>query len=130
RIAPRPTEHPDEVAAAYRPLTGDASAGEVLARLRIEQVHPGTVDPERRLLALANPAGRIERDDQLRAQCLEVQLLREFVGPLADLVRRFVRQVGVLLIAEPLGDVDLRPERRAPLTLGVLDELRVIEVVR
>ena len=102
--------------------------GEVLAGARVEEVDLRPVDPDLGLLALLDPAGAVERHDELGAQRLPVEVALELAQLLLDLGRRLERDVGVGLVAQPLDDVDLRPERRTGVLLG--PHRCVLEVLR
>src|SRR5689334_18264636 len=104
--------------------------GQVLPAARVEQVHPGGVDPQLRRLAVADPARRVEGDDHLGTQLLTVELVFEVGELVGDLVGRLVRDERVLLGAQPLGHVDLGLEDDPAVLFVVLDEVRVREVLR
>ena len=97
--------------------------------LGVEDVHLAGVEPELRLAALADAAGGVDRHDGLGAQLVGVELAGELLELLGDVRRRLVRDVGVLGVAEPLGDVDPGVERRPTRLLGLVDEARVLEVL-
>src|SRR4051812_1366446 len=109
--------------------TGLRVPGQVVAGRGIEDVHLAAVEPELRLPALADPAGGVDRDDRLGAQLLGVQLTRQVTQLVGDRLRRLVRDVGELRVAQPLGDVHPRPEDRAERALGLVDERGVLEVL-
>src|SRR5450759_3359659 len=103
---------------------------QVVAGLRVEQLHPRRVEPELGLVTITDPTGCVHRDDHLGTQLLAVELPLQRGQRSLDVRWRVVRDIGVLRVAEPFGDVDLDPERHPLLLLAVLDQGRVLEVLR
>src|SRR4029078_7828985 len=80
--------------------------------------------------AVGDAAGRIEGDHDLGLHGLAPEVLLDGLQALPLHVRQLAGDVAVLLVAEPLDDVDLGLELHAPRELVALDQVDVLEPLR
>ncbi len=104
-------------------------AGEVLPRLGVEDHDLGRVEPEVDCVTLLDIRRRIEDGDDLSARAFAVEVPVELFEGLAHGGRRFEGQVGVDLVAQPFGDVDLGAEQGAASAALLVDRRRIVEVL-
>jgi len=93
-------------------------------------VYPCQVEPQLGFGAVPYATRGVKGNDHLGSHLLAVELPLE-IGQLAgDVLGGLVGDEGVLLAAQPLGDIDVDLEGQAAVALVFIDQTGVLEVLR